>query len=153
MIRLLKKYEFKGTAISDCFQMKMVLKCSRALRNSWDILITTESIRNIWKNAEFAQNSDMEGFIFHQIWRLKASKSTDLKNFLRYFLWPFLNQISEITSCHLFSSQLLVLSLAFYLKEYLFLPTYLFYFISSKINRFKSQSIHTAIDWFMYNKK
>ena len=95
----------------------------------------------------------MGGFIFHQIWRLKTSKSTDLKNFLRYFLWPFLNQISEITSCHLFSSQLLVLSLAFYLKEYLFLPTYLFYFISSKINRFKSRSIHTAIDWFMYDKK
>ena len=64
MVRLLKKYEFKGTAISDCFQMKMVLKCSRALRNSWDILITTESIRNIWKNAEFAQNSDDGGLYF-----------------------------------------------------------------------------------------
>ena len=56
----------------------------------------------------------------------------------------FLNQISEITSCHLFSSQLLVLSLAFYLKEYLFLPTYLFYFflqklIDSKVNQFTLQ--------------
>ena len=63
MIRLLKKYEFKGTAISDCFLMKMVLKCSSALRNSRDILITTESIRNIWKNAEF---DDDDGGLYFQ---------------------------------------------------------------------------------------
>ena len=70
MIRLLKKYVFKGTPISDYFQMKMVLQCSSALGNSWDILITTESIRNFWKNAEFVQNSDDGGLYFSP--KLKA---------------------------------------------------------------------------------
>ena len=32
-----KEHVFKGTPISDCFQMKMVLWFSSSLRNSWDM--------------------------------------------------------------------------------------------------------------------
>ena len=34
-----KEHVLKGTPISDCFQMKMVLRFSSSLRNSWHMLL------------------------------------------------------------------------------------------------------------------
>ena len=67
----------------------------------------------------------MEGFIFQQSWRLKASKSADEKHFIKYFYGPLWIRYKKF---------LLGFSLDIDLEKYL-----LFYFISQKINRFTLQ--------------